>query len=403
MIKKIDINQLNRGMFIHDLNCGWMVHPFLRKQFLLDSDEDLATIRGLGVRELFIDTARGDDVPSARPARKEAEAVQAAMVQVANTQNAPRPRTTVAEEKDRAKKIHERTSQVVRGLMQDVRLGKAIEISNVEAVVEDITASVTRNSGALVSLLRLKDADDYTFLHCVSVGTLMITFAHALGLDAETTRQAGIGGLLHDVGKMKIADSILNKPGRLTPEEFELIKRHPVDGHAVLVETGTVGPHPLDITLHHHERVDGSGYPDALPGDRISLLAKMAAIVDVYDAITSDRCYHKGIAPTAALGKMFEWAKFHLDESLVHQFMRAIGIYPVGTLVRLESGRLGVVVEQSEGNPLQPKVKTCFSTRSNTYVVPEIIDLARAARQGTDKIVGHELPEKWGIDTLAFV
>ncbi len=385
-------------MFVHDLNVDWMAHPFLRQRFLVQDEAAISKIRAAGIKDLYIDTARGTDVPDAPTEAEVRRSVEREMLEVAS-RPAPQAAVSAAEEMSRATKIYEAAGKAVRDVMRDVRLGKAVEVAEVEAVVEDITSSVVRNSGALISLLRLKTADDYTFLHCVAVGTLMVTFSRATDLDAETVRQAGIGGLMHDLGKMKVPDAVLNKPGKLTDEEFALIKRHPEAGHRILVEAGGVGPIPLDITLHHHERIDGSGYPDKLPGDQITLLAKMSAIVDVYDAITSDRCYHRGMAPTDALRKMFEWSKFHFDEKLVHQFMRTIGIYPVGTLVRLESGRLGVVIEQTEGNLLAPRVRAFFSTRSNVYIPPEVLDLAR----GADRIVNHELDEQWGLDARRFL
>ncbi|MBX9629195.1 MAG: HD-GYP domain-containing protein [Burkholderiales bacterium] len=399
MIKKIQAGQLQPGMYIHDLNCDWMTHPFARNKFLLKDAGDIDKIRAAAIPEVYIDTDKGLDVADA-PTESEVRAeTEHRMLELAAAP-APAPvKVSAADELVRAQRIHEQAGRVVRNVMNDARLGRAVQVADIEAVVTDITASVARNSGALLSLLRLKDADDYTYMHCVAVGTMMVTFARHLELDAETVRQAGIGGLMHDVGKMKIPDQVLNKPGKLTDEEFAVIRRHPEEGHAILVASGAVGEIPLDITLHHHERIDGSGYPHKLPADRISTLAKMSAIVDVYDAITSDRVYHKGMAPTEALRKMFEWSKFHFEEKLVHHFMRCIGIYPVGTLVLLESGRLGVVTDQTEGNLLAPRVRTFFSTRANCYVKPEEVDLAR----GADRIVSHEPPEKWGVDPMRFL
>jgi HD-GYP domain-containing protein (c-di-GMP phosphodiesterase class II) len=273
----------------------------------------------------------------------------------------------------------------------------------VEPVVAGITESILRNSGALIGLMHIKNKDDYTFLHSVSVCTFMVAFCRSAGLDAETTRQGGLGGLLHDTGKALVPDAILNKPGRLTDEEFDIIRRHPRDGYEILLKTPGVGDIPLDITLHHHERVDGSGYPEKLAGDQISTLSKMAAIVDVYDAITADRCYHKGMSPTDALRKIFEWSKFHFDPTLVKAFMRCVGIYPVGTLVLLESNRLGIVTEHNEESLLQPKVKVFFDVK-NGYIPPVEVDLSKPmGKGGADKIVSHESAEKWKIDTQRFM
>lgn len=410
MIKLITVDRLRPGMYLHDLNCDWTSHPFVRSRFLLEDPDDIAKIVSSGFKEIYIDTSRGLDdanAPTAEEVRQrvDADMLRAATATATATAKPEVPiRLTVSEEMGKARKIYEQTGRVVRDLMIDVRLGHAIRVADVEAVVEDIAASVERSRGALISLLRLKRADDYTFQHCVAVGTLLVTFARSMGLDPETVREAGVGGLLHDVGKMKVPDAVLKKPGRLTDEEFLLIKRHPSDGHATLVETGSIGDIPLDITLHHHERMDGTGYPEKLAGDDITLLARMSAIVDVYDAITSDRCYHKGMEPTEALRKMFEWSKFHFDEKLVQRFMRTIGIYPVGTLVMLESGRLGVVTEQTEGNLLAPKVCAFFSAKQSCYIKPITVDLAKSmGRGGADRILGYEQPQKWNVDPSRFL
>uniref|UniRef100_UPI0028AA3528 HD-GYP domain-containing protein n=1 Tax=Massilia alkalitolerans TaxID=286638 RepID=UPI0028AA3528 len=269
---------------------------------------------------------------------------------------------------------------------------------------ESVTESILRNSGALLGLLRIKNKDDYTFLHSVSVCALLVAFCRSRKMDEDTIYQAGLGGLLHDTGKALVPDSILNKQGRLTDEEFDIIKRHPRDGYDILAKTPEIGPIPLDITLHHHERRDGSGYPDKQGEGSISELAQMAAIVDVYDAITSDRCYHKGMPAAGALRKIYEWSKFHFNPTLVQEFMRCVGIYPVGTLVMLESGRLGVVIEPHETSLLTPKVNVFFSTKSQGYIKPQTLDLSKPLGfGGGDKILRHESAEKWNVNPLQFM
>lgn len=404
MIKKIDAKQLKIGMYIHDLSCDWMSHPFLISQFKLKSEAEIEKIINAGIHDVYIDTSKGLDAANAPTEDEVKRDLHAEMLQLAGEKPAPQIRLTVAEEMERARQIKSQAHQLVRNVMQDARLGKAVELEQVEPVVESITESILRNSGALIGLMRIKNKDDYTFLHSVSVCTLMVAFCRSVGLDNETTRQAGLGGLLHDTGKALVPDEILNKPGRLTDEEFDIIRKHPGDGHEILLKTPQIGPIPLDITLHHHERMDGSGYPHKLPGSEISTLAQMAAIVDVYDAITADRCYHKGMSATDALRKIFEWSKFHFNPQYVQAFMRCVGIYPTGTLVLLESGKLGVVTEQHESNLLQPKVKVFFSVKSNTYITPHEIDLSRPmGKGGADKIVSHESPEKWRVDPLRFL
>lgn len=402
MLMRIDSAQLRVGMFVHDLNCGWMEHPFARNRFLIRSDEEIAKIRSANIRQVIIDSERGLDIEA--PTLAEAKAATEAEVSAI----AAAPRTTVrvalGEELQRAASVRKQAAGLVRTVMADARLGKAVELDKVAPVVESVTGSILRNSGALLGLCQIKNKDDYTFLHSVSVCALLVAFCRSRKMDDATIYQAGVGGLLHDTGKALVPDAILNKAGRLTDEEFAIIKKHPRDGYNLLRKSPAIGQIPLDITLHHHERRDGSGYPEMQYDGEISELAKMAAIVDVYDAITSDRCYHKGLPAAEALRKIYEWSKFHFDPALAQEFMRCIGIYPVGTLVLLQSGRLGVVVEAHESSLLTPKVNVFFNTKTQAYIKPETVDLAKPVGfGGADKIVSHESHEKWKVNPLNFM
>jgi HD-GYP domain-containing protein (c-di-GMP phosphodiesterase class II) len=403
MLKKIDSSQLAIGMFIHDLSCDWMTHPFVRNRFMLSSEKEIRKIVEAGIHDVVIDAARGRDVQDA-PTLSEARASTEAELTAIAAPPVIVTRVSVGEELQRAATIRNQAAGMVRTVMRDARLGKAIEIDQVSPVVQSITESILRNPGALAGMLRIKNADDYTFLHSVSVCTLLVAFCRSRGLDAETTHQAGLGGLVHDTGKAMVPDAILNKPGRLTDEEFAVIKRHPRDGYDYLRQTPEIGPIPLDITLHHHERIDGTGYPDRQAGEGISELAQMAAIVDVYDAITADRCYHKGMSAAEALRKIYEWSKFHFNPVFAQDFMRCVGIYPVGTLVMLESGRLAVVVEAHPTNLLAPKVNAFFNSKQNVYIRPEMVDLSRGLGfGGGDKIVRHESAQQWKVDPMRFL
>lgn len=403
MLKKIDSSQLKVGMYLHDLSCDWMTHPFARSRFLIRNEGEIRRVREVGIHDVVIDSERGldeQDAPTLAEAhaRTEAELTEIASKPVEVT------RVGLGQELKRAAQIRHQAVSLVRTVMQDARLGKAIEVDQVSPMVEGLTESILRNPGALMSLLRIKTADDYTFLHSVSVCTLLVAFCRSRNMDAETTYQAGLGGLLHDVGKALVPDAILNKPGPLTDEEFAIIKKHPKDGYDALLKTPGIGPIPLDIALHHHERRDGSGYPDKQGEGAISELAQMTAIVDVYDAITADRCYHKGMSAAEALRKIYDWSKFHFNPAYVQEFMRCVGIYPVGTMVLLESGRLGVVVEPHPTNLLAPKVNVFFSTKTNVYIKPETVDLSRALGfGGGDKILRLESPAKWQVNPMNFI
>lgn len=404
MIKKIASSDLRVGMYIHELDCDWLSHPFLTNQFRIGGDAQIEKIVESGIHYVYIDTDKGLDLPDAPTEEEVRETLQQEMIDLVTSEQPAIIHATRDEEVRRAHAIRGRAQALVRNVMSDARLGRAVELERVDHVVESITESILRNSGALLGLLTIKNKDDYTFLHSVSVCALLVAFCRTMGLDDETTRQAGLGGLLHDTGKAFVPDAVLNKPGKLTDEEFDLIKRHPRDGYEVLLKTPEIGPIPLDITLHHHERMDGNGYPDKLPAGNIQQLVRMSSIVDVYDAITADRCYHRGIPATDALRKLHEWSSFHFDPKLVQAFIRCVGIYPVGALVRLESGRLGVVLQQNDANLLQPRLKIIFSTRSNARVEPYELDLSRPMGSGgADRIVSHEDPTRWQLDTAQFI
>lgn len=398
MLKKIKVTQLRPGMHLHALGGSWLDHPFWRNRFALDDPADIRRIRDSGITEVWIDLAKGLDVLP-EPA-DDAPASAADILMEAEIGRGPRtPRAApMAQELSRAAAICARARGAVVSMFREARMGKAVDTESAGALVTEIADSVMRNPGALISLARLKTADDYTFMHSVAVCALMIALARQLGLDETEVREAGMAGLLHDLGKALMPPEILNKPGRLTDAEFETIKRHPVEGHRLLREGGVASPIVLDVCLHHHEKVDGSGYPDRLDGEWISLFARMGAVCDVYDAITSNRPYKQGWDPAESIRKMTEWSAGHFDARVFQAFVKSIGIYPVGSLVRLGSGRLAVVIEQSEKSLLAPRVRVFFSTRSQARIVPETLDLAGPGV--TEKIAGHEDPGKWGFTDL---
>ncbi len=397
MLKKIAVEQLTLGMHIHEFCGSWMDHPFWRAKFVVEDPADLDQIKTCGIRELWIDVKKGLDVAGSTKQEAEAE-IDAALEEIA----APRKevsRVSMAEEVQRAAKICAKSKEAVVSMFQEVRMGKAVDHEAAGALVEEIANSVLRNPGALISLARLKTADDYTYMHSVAVCALMVALSRQLDLDEKSMREAGMAGLLHDLGKAVMPMEVLNKPGKLTDEEFRIIKSHPVEGHRLLLEGGGVGDIPLDVCLYHHEKVDGSGYPKGLKDAEISLFAKMGAVCDVYDAITSNRPYKAGWDPAESIRKMTEWSKGHFDGPVFQAFVKSIGIYPTGSLVRLASGRLAVVVEQSPKSLLAPTVKVFFSTKSQTYIPPEIIDLSRPPGS-TEKIAGREDAAKWGIKDI---
>ncbi|MBW7902861.1 MAG: HD-GYP domain-containing protein [Rhodocyclaceae bacterium] len=398
MLKKISVDQLVVGMHLHEFCGSWMEHPFWRTRFVIKDPKDIEAIRASSIREVWIDVKKGVDCASGVSAEASEEEVERELLAAASAAPAAQQQTAMHEEVARAARICAKSKEAVVSMFQEARMGNAVNAEDCAPLVEEISNSVARNPGALISLARLKTADDYTYMHSVAVCALMIALARQLGLDEEQTRQAGLAGLLHDLGKAMVPNEVLNKPGKLTDAEFAIIKKHPELGHEALLQGARVPGVALDVCLHHHEKTDGSGYPKGLKADQISLFAKMGAVCDVYDAITSNRPYKAGWDPAESLRKMAEWAKGHFDEMVFQAFVKSLGIYPVGSLVRLESGRLGVVVEQSEKSLLAPKVKVFFSTKADARIRPEEIDLSRPGVQ--DKIAGREDPAKWRFPDL---
>ena len=399
MLKCIAVADLRIGMYIHEFCGAWMDHPFWRSKFLLQTEKDLQRIRASSIGELWIDVSKGLDVEAGVASASHAE-VEAKVDEqlLAAAASAPLPPSSALEEEvRRAAKLCARSKAAVLDMFADARMGQALQFEQAGELVEEISASVLRHPNALISLARLKNADEYTYMHSVAVCALMIALARQLGLGEAQVRDAGLAGLLHDIGKMAVPNEVLNKPGKLTDSEFACVRDHPEAGARMLLASGQVSDQVLDVCLHHHEKVDGSGYPHRLTAERISLFARMGAICDVYDAITSNRPYKQGWDPAESIRKMAEW-QGHFDATLFQAFVKTVGIYPTGSLVRLDSGRIGVVLEQQANSLLTPRVKVFYSTKTKSQIAPEVVDLARLA--GRDKIVGRESAADWGFHNI---
>ncbi|MEE4743221.1 HD-GYP domain-containing protein [Pseudomonas alliivorans] len=384
MLKKIPVSELSLGMHIHKFCRPWNNDPFwvTHVETVLHDSDVLKRIQSSDTLEVWIDTRQGRDhmsAPAPAPAHDDKATV------------------SLEQEVERAKAICGKARDVVMNMFTEARMGQAMKMDNVDLMVEEISNSILRHPHALISLSRLKTSDEYTYMHSVAVCALMVALAKRMGMKTEQVREAGVAGLMHDVGKMMIAPEVLNKPGRLTVEEFTLMKTHPEQGLKILEENLPVAALVMDVCLHHHEKVDGSGYPDGLQGSDISIFARMSAVCDVYDAITSDRPYKKGWGVAHSIREMASW-KGHFDDMVFQNFVKTVGIYPVGALVRLESGRLGVVMEQSETSLLTPKVKVFMSSRTRKTFAPQIIDLASS--EDRDAIIKIELPADWGLDSV---
>ncbi len=395
-------------MHLHELCGAWLDHPFWKTKFVLRDGDDLRKLRSSAVKECWIDTAKGLDVApaatgvrlaptTARPllmAQPRLVSVPLSELDTAASLPSRAPDTApMDEEVRRAAALCSASREAVASLHNEVRMGRTLDADKCRPIVDEIASSVSRNAGALTSLARLKTHDDYTYMHSVAVCALMVSLARQLGLAEAQVREAGMAGLVHDMGKALMPLSVLNKPGKLTEDEFAIIRLHPERGHTLLAEGGAFEAGVLDVCLHHHERLDGKGYPDGLAGDAISRLARMGAVCDVYDAITSNRPYKVGWDPAESIAQMASWRKGQFDTAVFQAFVKSLGIYPNGSLVRMKSGRLAIVMEQNEKSLVAPRVKLFFSTQAQQAITPELLDLA--APGCTDAITGRESNKQW--------
>jgi len=394
MLKRIQVQQLRVGMHLKEFCGSWMDHPFWRNGFVIKDPNDIDLILASKITQVWIDCCKGADVVAGEVAVEQVP--EAAPAHPPRAVRQPIKQIPAAEEVARAARICQTAKAAVVSMFEEVRMGNAVDVGGAKQLVEDISDSVARNPGAIISLARLKTADDYTYMHSVAVCAMMVALAKQLQLDEDQARQLGVAGLLHDLGKVAMPTEVLNKPGKLTDAEFDM-KTHPTEGYKMLAASPGVDAVSLDVVLHHHEKMDGSGYPERLRGDHISLHAKMGAVCDVYDAITSNRPYKVGWDPAESLRRMAEW-KGHFDPRVFQAFVKSIGIYPVGSLVRMMSGRIGVVTEQTPKSLTTPLVKVFFSTKSNMRIMPLVLDLSLPST--SDRIANREDPDAWNFADL---
>ncbi len=402
MIKKVHVNDLRVGMYITDANNTWIPEQNARRRGMIKSAKTIEQIKKLGVSELYIDTSKGMDAPDVARAAAIAQVREEHLDSLRlQSGNLPQKILPAAQARAHAEKVHSQAKQLIGSLLQDIRTGRSIDTQAVGELSDELIVSLDNNLDALSCLTRIRTKDEYLLEHCVGVGVLLGIFARNRNVDRAQVKELVTGGLLHDIGKIFVPDAILNKPGKLDPDEWEEMKRHVVYGEKVLDASPGLSDLTRSICALHHERIDGSGYPRNLSANQISEFGRMAAIVDVYDAITADRVYHKGMSPHEALKKLVEWSVFQLDKALVYDFIRCISIYPVGTLVELDNGHAGVVVEANHGSPIEPVVRVFYTLRHKHYIDPYVLNLASAKNERT--IVGVVEPRDLGINEMDFL
>lgn len=399
MIKTISTAQIRKGMFIHELNSSWLNHPFARNRFKITEPSDIKKLLQSGIKTLKIDTDKGLDIEQAETKPESTETSPALKEQASKTKNFQKPQKSLKAVRIQAKDIKTLAEQCITNIMSDVKLGQQVKMEQVTPVVDKMAESVLQNHNALLGLSRIRHMDTYTFEHSVNIGVLMMSFTKSRGMSAAIIHDVGVGGLLHDIGKTLTPDNILNKPGKLTDEEFKIMRHHVVDSRIILEKTDGINQNALDVAALHHEKYDGSGYPNGYKEDEISEIGQMSAIVDVYDALTADRCYHKGQDPSVVLKRMLSWGGSHFNPQLLQEFIHCVGIYPPATLVMLDNKFLAVVYENGK-NLLTPRVIVFLNSKTNETIEPYLLDLSKQSKY---KITSSESDQKWRIDPQKYM
>jgi len=393
MIKKVKVEQLEPGIFVHDFNCQWSENNLRMDQLMIKDKKIVDILISMGVKEVYIDTDRGRDVSDAKPVLEVKLETDSAILTLAQ-QKGPLPAATVSfkEELQVARNIKKQAVNIMEHTMTDVRNGKPLETQETYSLIDKMNESITRNKDALLLLTRIRMKDEYTLMHSISVGAYILNFCNVNQIPHDRTMDLAIGAMFHDLGKTMVPLAILNKPGKLDDSEFERIKKHPEDSAKILQSAKGLPYEAYDMGLHHHERCDGKGYPHGLKGDEITFGSQLAAIADVYDALTSDRCYKKGIDRVEGLRKLYEWSEYHFNKELTYKFIRSIGVYPIGACVKLGSERIGVVIGSTD-DVVKPVVRLFFDDRKKIPLPVYDLDLSKTE----DSVQGYEDPQKWEV------
>ncbi len=362
--KKINIDDVRVGMYLEDV-CNEKGVLLLSNHIAVSTTAQIEGLKRRGVTSVVINVKKGRDVEGAK---------EATVRVLTDTEQSNREAAYYLE-LDNAKQIHAEVVSSARKVLKSIKANVDFQIKPIREVAESMVSSVMRNPDALVSLTQIKGFDEYTYTHSVNVGILMTSLAKEMGYAGETLSEIGMGGLLHDIGKMRVPESILNKPGKLTDSEFAVIKRHPEFGLEIICTKSGVPDIAKKIIGQHHERFNGKGYPLGLSGPRIHEVALMSAVADVYDALTSDRVYKEAWTPQKALAVIFHGCDVDYSRKIVEMFTRHLGIYPVGSFIRLINGEMGIVTKIDRGHLLAPQMLILFDTQGKPLSSPKDYDL----------------------------
>ena len=386
----IPVNQLQPGMYVIAIASQTGAMEIAQTGLVTNRQQVDALIRR-GVLTVRVDLARSklpgiEQVVSPSPAHSAGSA---------------RPAGSGEGRELKIRRLYQEARELQGKFIRHLKAGEPIDITPLAAVAEEMVDTMFTHGDAMLCLARIRAKDAYLMEHSMNVAILLANFGRYLGLERNVLKELTLGGLLHDVGKIMTPDEVLNKPGKLTDEEFGVMRQHVVHSYDILSNTAGITPTMLEVAANHHERLDGTGYPQRLKGDQLSLYTRMSGIVDVYDAVTADRVYKQGMQPTQAFRVLLKGIDQHFDAELVTKFIKCMGVYPVGTLVQLSNQRLAVVMQRNEQQPLKPVVKVIYHATQRHYLEVQWLDLARNG--GQESIESTVDPKEFGINLANFV
>lgn len=389
MKQQISVSNLQPGMYVDELDRPWLGTPFMFQGFAIKDWEEVRKLQQY-CNNVTIDTGEPETHYKPEPhatsgtnwASHRFSTKRLNITPSHHADESPDHHAFLAEVRE-IKQTYDNAHQYLTDVLNDVRMGQEIDTKQAKSLVNKMVDSVLRNENALAMLSQIKSRDEYTALHSINVCILTLVFGKHLGLSDQNLRILGIGALLHDIGKMRIPLEILNKPDALTAAETAVMHQHPTIGYEILKKKPGIPDSAMDVARSHHERFDGSGYPQHLKGDEIKLFATITSIADVYDAITTNRIYHDGISPHEALRLMYEDSLGSFSLDLLEEFIKCHGIYPIGSIVELSSGEVGVVLTINHAKHLHPIVLLVLDPDKHPFPQRKLINLEQLDRTGS--------------------
>ena len=385
MRRTVKTAELAIGMYVAELDKPWEQSSFLFQGFEIETDEDLAKLKA-ECQFVVIEETEASKAAVAKAAAARSAAPAAAVTTI-TSRSGPEPTGLKKEMKEVVQAQTAARTNITR-VMEDVRMGKSLDTKDTKAAVTQMVSAITVNPNSMLWLANLRQKHERTAGHCLNTSILCIAFGKHIGLSDVDLNLLGQGAMLHDIGKVRIPPAILDKPGPFTEEERQMVRRHPVDGEAVLKLTRQLPDKVMEIVRSHHERLDGKGYPDGLAGDAVPLGAKIVGIVDTYDSLTSESPYRPASTAADALRVLRSEGADAYGKDMIQEFIRCLGIYPIGSLVECNNGALAVVVSSTLASRLKPVIMVVRDERGVETKPRMLLSLAT---------MGDELVSRWGI------